>query len=71
MCISSLLSQAYEYIQEMTRRLPGVNLSLYIKTQTLEDISKGLGESTIRPTAASTTDERGEDSDDSIEEAVD
>lgn len=58
--------QAYSYIEEMKKHIPGVNIKFYIKTQTLEAISKAIG--TPSPLVIA---QDADESDDSIEEVVD
>lgn len=55
----------------MRRRLPGVNLSFFIKPETLDAISKALGTVLIGGNEEEEEEREGGESDESIEEVVD
>uniref|UniRef100_A0A1X7VEQ4 Uncharacterized protein n=1 Tax=Amphimedon queenslandica TaxID=400682 RepID=A0A1X7VEQ4_AMPQE len=66
--------QAYKYINELRKRQPGVNLTFYIKQQTLDSINKALGTTLGGESEEKEEEEEkggDEGSDDSIEEVVD
>ena len=64
--IYSISPKAYDMIEEMRRRIPGVNLEFYLDTETLEAIYKAHGVDV--PIARGVVIEKEQDDEEIIEE---